>query len=181
MAKRESDDKLLLLLSKVEARRPGAQGSHEVCLVGDLGLDIIRKPVGIVAWVHLAARHGPLALHGPHLLDVVVVLGADNGRDVKVGHVVPVVEVDLAEHARLVVLALLDGIEVSLPLLGREGNLGLFLAVHNYTRDRHIALTGSEVDSARRVVQGPESDGAGSDGSSRGKKSQSGGSEAHFD
>lgn len=148
---------LFHLLSERETGGTRAQGAHEVILVGDLGLNVIRKPVDIVAGEHLTTRHGPRLCGRPHLLDVVVVLGVNNGRDVKVVQLVPAREGNLAKHAWDVVLAVLDGVEVADPSI-REGNSGVLLAVDLDGLHSRLTSVASEVDSTLNGVEGPEGD-----------------------
>jgi hypothetical protein len=157
-----------------------AQGSPEVDLVGDLGLDVIGKPVAVVAREDLAARHGVLGAGGPHLLDVAVVGGVDNGRDVKVGQAVPAVELDLAEHAGNVGTALGDGVEVANIVVG-ELNGGPLGTAHSDGVHGEGVLIADEVDGAHNVVEGPEGDAGGAGKGSRADEAKDSGRETHVD
>ena len=169
-----------LRLGKVETSRARAQCGHEFGGVGDLGLDIVPHPVGIVAREDLAARHGGHLILGPHLLDVVVVIGVDNGRDVEEGHATKGTKVDLAEHAGVVLLALLDGVEVANVLVSKVDG-GVLLVADSDGGHLGRAGAGSEVDGALDVIQSPEGDGAGLGGGGRGDEADDGVGEMHLD
>jgi hypothetical protein len=162
------------------ASAAGAKGLDEVDLGSDLGLDVVRKVVGVVAGEDLAARHGALGVGGPHLLDVVVIAGVDNGGDVKVGEAVPAAELDLAEHAGNVVLTLGDGVVVADPGVG-EGDLLLLAAADGDGVEPSRLGVGSEVDGALNVVEGPEGDGGGLGEDSGGNEGHDGGGELHLE
>lgn len=157
-----------------------AQSLDKVDLLGDLGLDIVGKVVGVVAGEDLATRHGGLGTSRPHLLDVVVVTGGNNGRDVEVGQAVPAAELNLAEHTGNVGLASLDGIVVADPGV-RELDGGLLSVVDSDGSDGGRSRVASEVDGTLDVVEGPEGDGGGAGNSGRGEKSQDGSSELHLE
>ncbi|KAH6611234.1 hypothetical protein Trco_001254 [Trichoderma cornu-damae] len=162
------------------ANGAGAQSADEVALLGGLGLDIIRQVVGVVAREVDTSRHGLVGLGREDLLDVVLVVGVDNGGDVEVGQSVPAAEGDLAEHARDVGSAVLDGIEVALPGVG-EGDGGVLLAVDGDGFEVGLARVAGEVDGALNIVQSPEGD-AGGAGQSRGSNQGSNrSSETHFE
>ena len=169
------------LLGEVETGGAGAERGDQLGLGGDLGLDVVGKPVGVVAGEDLAARHGLLRLGGPHLLDVVVVLGIDNGGDVEVGLAVPATEVELGEHAGDVVCALLDSVGVANPLI-RELDTRLLGVADLDGLDLLVAVAsvGSEVDHAGLVVQGLEGDAGGVGDGRGGGEGQSRGSEMHL-
>lgn len=169
------------LEGKGEASAARTESGHELGRVSDLGLNVVVHPVGVVARERLAARHGTGLVDGPHLLDIVVVRGGDNGGDVIVGHAVPAVKGDLAQHAGLVLLALLDGVVVANVLVG-EGDGRLLLVADDDGRKVGRARAGGEVDGALNVVQGPEGDrvgGLGSGGS--GSEAEESLGEVHFD
>ncbi|KAI6767204.1 hypothetical protein HG531_011564 [Fusarium graminearum] len=157
----------------------GTEGGDEVNLLSNLGLDVVREPVAVVAGECLAARHGSVARGGPHLLDVVLVVGVDDSRDVEVSLAVPATEGDLTEHTRLVLLALLDSVEVT-DVLVREGDGNvLATADGNGLRARETRVR-SEDDGALLVIKSLEGDsGSGSIGS-RGNEANESGSELHF-
>lgn len=157
-----------------------AKGADELLLLGSLGLDVVRQVVGVVAREVDAARHGLQGLGREHLLDVVLVVGVDNGGDVKVGQAVPAAKVDLAEHAGDVVGALLDGVEVALPGIG-EGNSGVLSTADLDGVDVGAAGVGGEVDGALSVVQGPEGDAGGRRESRGGNEGSNRGGETHFE
>lgn len=114
------------------------------------------------------------------LLDVVLVVGVDNGRDVEVGQALPATKVDLAEHAGSVVRTILDGVPVALPGV-RESDGGVLARGGGDGVNVGAARVAGEVDGALSVVQGPEGN-AGSAGESRGGNEGSNrSSEKHFD
>lgn len=164
---------------EVDASGALADGDDDVLLMGNLGLDIIREVVGIVAREDHAARHGRLGVGREHLLDVVLVLGLDDGRDVEVSLALSTVELDLAEHARGVLLSLGDGVEVA-NVLVREGHSLLLRGVD--LDGLHIpgVFVGGEVDGTADVVKGPEGDLSGGGNGGRAEKSKDGGGELHF-
>lgn len=130
------------------------------------GLDVVGKVVGKVAREGDTARDGLLLIGRPHLLDVVLVIGIDNGRDVEVRDVVPAIEGDLAEHARDVGLALPDCIPVSLPAM-REGDGDVLVTRDHGVWDLGGVRVAGEVDGAVDGVLGHEGDrvlGGGHDG-----------------
>lgn len=170
----------LLLLSEGVSDGARAKSADEVALLGSLSLDVIREVVGVVAGEVDTARHGLIGLSREHLLDVVLVVGVDNGRDVEVGQSVPAAKVNLAKHAGDVGIALLDGVEVALPGV-REGNSGVLAAVDGDGGNISIARVAGEVDGALNIVQGPEVDGGGGRESRRGNESSNRGSEMHFE
>lgn len=170
----------LLGLSKVHASGASAKGGDNVSLLGSLGLDIVREPVAVVAREGLATRHGGLAAGGPHLLDVVVVLRVNNGGDIEVGETVPGVKVDLTEHAGDVAGAILDSVEVADPGVGELDNL-LLLVADGDRLELRGAIARSEVDGTGDIVESPEGDTGGADGSSGGNKGHGRSSEMHFE
>lgn len=165
---------------KGQAGGARAQGGDDVGLRGGLGLDVVGQPVSVVAWEDLATGHGLLRRLGPHLLDVVLVVGVDDGRDVEVGQAVPAREVDLTQHARVVRLAILDGVEVADPRLG-ELDGRVLLVVDDDGGDIGRSRVAGEVDGALDVVEGPEGDSAGADGGRGGDEGHGRGSEMHLD
>lgn len=158
----------------------GTKGGDDVSLLSDLGLDIVRQPVDVVAGKDLAARHGSESAGGPHLLDVVVIVGVDNGRDIKVGSSVPATKVDLTEHARDVLVTLLDGIVVA-NVVGGELDSSLLLVADSDGINVGVARAGSEVDGADLVVEGPKGHLASSDGRGSGSEGHESSRELHFD
>lgn len=169
---------------RVRARRDRlirgrAQSGDEINLLSDLGLDIVEHVVGVVAGEHLAAGDRSLGAGGPHLLDVVLVSGVDNRRNVEVGFALPAAEGDLAEHTVLVALALLKSNEVADVGFG-ESDGGVLLAGDGHGLNLRVALTGSEDDGANFVIESLKGDGAGGnrgDGGGKGEKSLG---ELHF-
>lgn len=172
--------------SKGEARVAGTQGGHEVVRLGNLGLHIIGALVDVVARVDNAARHGiicqsiALLIDGKHLLDVVIILGMVNSRDVEEGLAFVTAKADLANDAVLVGLALLDGVEHASEA-GGEVDFGLLVVVDGDGVHLRGARAGHEVDSALNSVEGPEADRVGGDGSGGGSKAKEGLGEVHFD
>ena len=165
----------------VEASRALTKSGDDVGLISDLGLDVVGKVVGVVAREFLATRHGGLGLGRPHLLDAVLVIGIDNGGDIEVGLSVVARELDLAKHARLVLLALLNGVEVANELVG-ELDSRLLRAVDLNGVEEVLVVVGSEVDCALRIVESPECDLVGRTGESgRAEKSKNGSGEMHGD
>lgn len=157
-----------------------AQGGDEIRLVSDLGLDVIGEPVAVVAGEDLAAGHGKLGADGPHLLDVVVVVGVDDGRDIEVGLAQPATEVDLTEHASGLGTALLDSVEVADPRLG-EGDGGLLgVADLDGLNGGETGVRGEE-DISGVGVESAEGDSAGSSGGHGGDESHESLSEMHLD
>lgn len=148
-------------------------------LSGDLGLDVVREVVGIVAGEDEAARHGPEGLGRVHLLDTVVVMGVNDGGDVEVGLALPARELDLSEHARNVLLAVGDGIEVADVLIGKLDG-GLLGIAHNDGVHGEGVLVGGEVDGALDVIKSPEGDRVGASKSGRADKGKDRGSEMHL-
>ena len=137
--------------------------------MGGLGLDVVGEVVGKVAREDDAARDGLLLAGGPHLLDVVLVIGVDDGRDVKVGDAIPRVEGNLAQHAGDDGLTISDGEPVSLPAVSdldrhvlSTGNLGVWDL-------GHVGVAG-EVDCAVKVVLGHKGDRVGSVGGNCGRQ-----------
>lgn len=156
------------------------KGGHEVGGVGGLGLDIVGQPVGVVAGEVLAARHGTGLVDGPHLLDVAVVRGVDDGGDVEEGQAAKAAKGNLAEHAGLVLLALLDGVEVAAVDIG-EGDGGVLLVADSDGLSLGRTRAGREVDGTLNVVEGPEGDGSGVDSGGRGSEAEESLGEMHFD
>jgi hypothetical protein len=144
----------------------GTQSLDEIDLVGNLGLDVIREPVAVVAREDFTAGSEASVLGGPHHLDVVMVVGVDNGRDVEVGHAVPATEVDLAEHTGDVGGTLLDSVVVADPSIGEGDNL-LGSVADSDGGEVVEAGVGSEVDGSLNAVQSDKGDGS-SEGSGRG-------------
>lgn len=148
--------------------------------MSDLGLDVIREVVGVVARERVATGLGLLGVNGPHLLDVVLVVGVDDGRDVKVGEAHPATEEELSEHTRSIVFTVGDGVEVALVVLGELDTLGLAAL------DGHRLLLGAaggrgEDDLAGDIVKGLEGDGSGADSGSRGDEAKERLGELHFE
>lgn len=170
----------LLRLSEAVADRARAQSADEVRLHSSLGLDVIRQVIGVVAREVLAAGHGLIAGSREELLDVVLVVGVDNGRHVEVGQALPATKVDLTEHAGGVGSALPDGVPVALPGV-RESDGGVLAGAGGDGVNVGAARVAGEVDGALSAVQGPEGN-AGSAGESRGGNEGSNrSSETHFD
>lgn len=163
----------------VEAGRALTKSGDDMGLLSDLGLDVVGKVVGVVAREFLAARHGGLGLGRPHLLDAVLVIGIDNGGDIEVGLSVLARELDLAKHARLVLLALFDGVEVANELVGElDGRLLRVVDLNGV--EGVLVVVGSEVDCALRIVESPECDLVGrADESGRAEKGKNGSGEMH--
>lgn len=173
------DELAVLWLREVDAGESFAESGDEVRLVGNLGLDIVGEVVGVVARKYRAARHGRLAASGIHLLDIVLVVGVDDGGDIEVGHAAPSAKVDLTKHTRSIFLALLDSVIVTDPLV-REVDNSLLLVVAGDRGDLGETRVRGEVDGADEVIEGPEGDTGGAGGSCGGNESQSRGSETHF-
>lgn len=162
------------------------QGGDQVSLLGGHGLDVVGVVVGSVAGEVGAAGDGGLDLglelaDGEDLLDAVDVGGVDDGRDIKVGQIVPALEGDLAKHTGVVGGALGDGEVVALPALG-DGDHLLSIAVDLDGVDRGEAGVGSEDDGLGGGVLVPESDGVGCAGQAGSSSDKSGkvGSETHL-
>ena len=135
--------------------------------------------VSIVAGKLHAARHGRLDVGRPHLLDIVLVVGVDNGRDVKVSEAHPAGKVYLSEHTGNIGATVLDGIEVANVTLGERDVLLLPSLDHDWVH-RRGARAGSEVDGAVNSVERPEGNGtAGAGESSRGHQGSDSIEEAH--
>jgi len=151
-----------------------------VSLVSDLGLDIIREVVGVVAREALAAGHGLLGVGRVHLLDAVLVVGVNDSRDVEVGEAHPATKEQLAEHTGLVRGALSNSVEVALVVL-RELNSGVLGVADGDRLNLGAARRGSEDDSTSDVVQGLESDLSSVNGGGSGSKAEERSSEMHLD
>jgi hypothetical protein len=167
-------------LGEAEASRSLTESGDEVVLFSDLGLDVIREVVGVVAGEHLAARHGGLRVGRVHLLDVGLVVGINDGRDVEVGGATPARELDLTEHTGLVLLTISDGVEVA-DILIRELNSGLLGVAHSDRVHDVRVLVGSEVDGALDIIKSPEGDGRSVGESGRASKSKDRGGEMHLE
>lgn len=156
------------------------KGGDDVVLVSDLGLDIIGKVVGVVARERLAARHGLLGVGRPHLLDAVLVVRVNDGRDIEVGEAHPASEEKLTEHARLVLRTLSNGVEVTLVVV-RELDSGVLSAADRDGLDLRAAGRRSEDDLAGNIVKGLEGDGSSVDGRGSGSQAEERGSEMHLE
>lgn len=149
-------------------------------LLSDLGLNIVRQVVSVVAREDDAARHGRVGLGRVHLLDVVLVAGVDDGRDVEVGLALGAGELDLAEHAGGVLLALGDGVEVADVALG-EVDGGLLRRVDGDGIHGPAVLVGSKVDGATDVIESPEGDLASRGQGGGAESGENGGGELHLE
>lgn len=149
-------------------------------LSGDLGLDVIREVVGIVAREDDAARHGEVRVGRVHLLDAVLVVGVDDGRDVEVGLALPAGELDLAEHARLVVCTIGNSVEVA-DVLVRELDGSLLSAADDDRVDGEGVLVGGEVDGTLDIIQSPEGDRVRAGNGSGAGKGKDGSGEMHLE
>lgn len=149
-------------------------------LVSDLGLDIIGEVVGVVAREVLAARHGLLGVGRPHLLDAVLVVGVNDGRDIEVSEAHPASEEKLTKHTGLVLGALSDGVEVALVVLG-ELNGGVLRRADGDGLDLRAARGRSEDNRASNVIKGLESDSSSVDSGGSGSKAEEGSSELHLE
>lgn len=170
----------LSLLGEAKASRSITKGGDDVVLLSDLSLNVVRQVVGVVAREDLAARHGGLGVGRVHLLDIGLVVGIDDGRDVEVGHATPARELDLTEHTGLVLLALSDGVEVANVLI-RELNSGLLSAAHSDRVNVVRVLVGGEVDGTLDIVKSPEGDGGSVGESGRASKSKDRSGEMHLE
>jgi len=171
---------VLLILLESDAGRAISKGTDEVVLAGGLGLQVVRVVVGVVAGERLAARHW---LHGTsreELLDVVHVIGVDDGRDVEIDQIIPTTEVDLAEHAGNVGLAVRDSVEVASPARG-EVDSGVPRTADVDRRKLGQVSVAGEVDGTLNLIQGPECDARSAGDSRGGDESSNGKSETHFD
>lgn len=166
-----------LSLSLVRAGA-GAKGGDEVNLLSNLGLDVVGEPVAVVTREGLATGHGGVAGLGPHLLDIVLVVGVNDGRDVEVGLAVPTTESDLAEHAGLVLGTLLDGVEVTNVLI-REVNGNLLSTAHGNGLGALKTRIRGEDDGTLLVIESDKGDGGSSSVSSRGNEASESSSELH--
>lgn len=149
-------------------------------LVSDLGLDIIREVVGVVAREVLAARDGLLGLGRVHRLDAVLVVGIDNGRDVEVGEAHPATEEKLTEHTRLVSGALSNGVEVALVVV-REVDSGVLSVADSDGLDLGTTRRSSEDDGTGDIIKGLEGNSSSVDSGGSGSKAEERGSEMHLD
>lgn len=136
---------------EVKASGARAKSGDDVVLLGGFGLDVVGEVVGIVAGEDFTARHGALGLSRVHLLDAVLIVGVDNGGDVEEGQAVLARELDLAEHASLVLLALGDGVEVTDEVI-RELDSLLLRAVDRHRVQGVLVVVGSEVDGTLNIV-----------------------------
>lgn len=155
-----------------------SKGGDEVNLVSDLGLDIVREPVAVVTRESLAARHGGGSRLGPHLLDVVLVVGIHDGRDIEISLAVPAAEGDLTKHTGLISLALLDSVEVA-NVFVREVDSNLLGRADSNRFGALITRVRGEDDGALLVVKSDKCDrGSGGIGS-RGDEADESSSELH--
>jgi ApbE superfamily uncharacterized protein (UPF0280 family) len=158
-----------------------AQDGDDVVLLSDLGLHIVPDVVGVVTGEVVAARRGALGLSRVHDLDVGLVSGINDGRDVKVSLAVPATELDLTQHARAVVAALGNSVEVADKRVG-EVNRGILGAVDIDRVQEVLVVVGSEVNGTLHIVNGAESDLVGAGESSSGtQKGKGRSSEMHFE
>jgi len=157
-----------------------AKSDDDVVLGGDLGLNVVRKVVGIVAREDDTSRHGVERFGRVHLLDVALVVGVNDSRDVEVSLALPASELHLAEHTRRVLLAISDGVEVANILLG-ELNSGLLAAADNDGVGTVDVVIGGEVDGTLDIIKSPEGDGAGASESGRASKGKDGRGEMHLE
>lgn len=100
-----------------------AKEADELIAVSAERGNVVPLVVGVGAREGLAARHGVAGVHWEDHLHTLVVVGVDNGRDVKVGCAGEAVEANLTEHTGNIWLALRDGVPVASPA-GREGLVG---------------------------------------------------------
>lgn len=155
-----------------------SKSGDEVNLVSDLGLDIIREPVAVVTREGLAARHGGGSRLGPHLLDVVLVVGVHDSRDIEISLAVPATEGDLTKHAGLISLALLDSIEVA-NVLVREVNSNLLGRANSDRFGAFVTRVRGEDDGPLLVVKSDKGDRGGGSIGSRGDEADESSSELH--
>jgi hypothetical protein len=156
----------------------GTKGSDEINLLSNLGLDVVGEPVAVVTREGLATRHGGVAGLGPHLLDIVLVVGVNDSRDVEVGLAVPATEGDLTEHTGLVLGTLLDGVEVT-NVLVREVNGNLLSTAHGNGLGALETRIRGEDNGTLLVIEGDEGDCASSSVGSRGNEASESSSELH--
>lgn len=149
-------------------------------LGSDLGLDIIRQVVGVVAREALATRGGLLGFGRVHELDAVLVVGINNGRDIEVGEAHPAAEEQLTEHTRLVVGALGNGVEVTLVVV-RELNSGVLSVVDGDGLNLGTARRWGEDNLASDIVQGLEGNRSSVDSNGSGSEAEERSSEMHLD
>ena len=179
LAKHESALNIAFLLLTLAISRP-AESADEVRLGSRLSLDIIREVISIIAREDLATRGRRVGALGPQLLDTDVVVGVDDGRNVKVGKTVPALEGHLAEHTGDARGAVGNGVPVADPALrelGRYGGVALDVDVGK----GRVAGIGGEDDGAVGAVLGDEGDGVGGDGDGRGEHAEDDAGELHFD
>jgi hypothetical protein len=167
-------------IREVKRLSRATESGDDVGLVSNLGLDIIGQVVGVVAREVLAARHGLLGVSGPHLLDAVLVVGVNDGRDIEVGEAHPASEEKLAKHAGLVLRALGDSVEVALVVLG-ELNGGVLSGADGDRLDLSAAGGRSEDNLASSVIKSLESDGSSVDSGGSGSKAEERSSEMHLE
>jgi hypothetical protein len=156
------------------------EDGDDVVLLSDLGLNVIGEVVGVVAGEVVTAGHGALGLGRVHDLDVGLIIGVNDGGDVKVGLAQPAAELDLAQHAGDVLLASGDGVEVADKLL-REVDGDVLGAVNSDGVEEVLVVVGSEVDGALNVINGLEGDLVGADEGSGAQESEDRSGELHLE
>lgn len=141
----------------------GSENADEVNFFGCLCLNVVGLVVGVIAWEYVAAGDGRRCYLGPHLLDVGMVVGINNGGDVEIGYAHPALEGDFAKHTRHIWTALGDGVPVANPALGEVDGDGL-KARDNGIRERGVTDAGSEDHGALDWVLANKLDGVGQRG-----------------
>jgi len=140
-----------------------AESGDEVLLVGDLGLDVIGQVVSVVARPLLTTRGNGGVGSRVHHLDIVVVVGDDNGRNVEVGLAQPAVKGNLSKHAATsVLLALLNSVSVANPA-GGELDRSIVVAGDGDRVNGGHASSRGEVNGTLGAVLVEELDGVGAD------------------
>lgn len=158
-----------------------AESGDEVLLLGDLGLDVIGQVISVVARPVLAARGDGGVGSRVHHLDVAVVVGDDNGRNVEVGLAQPAVKGNLGKHAAAsVLLALLDSVGVADPA-GGELNRGIVVAGDGDAVNGGHTSSRGEVNCTLGAVLVEELDGVGADHGGSGSNKSGELRELHFE
>lgn len=164
-----------------------AKRAVELGLSGCHGLDVVGEVVSCAAREDSAAGHlglgGGAVLAGrPHLVNAGDVCGIDDGRDIKVGDVVPALEGDFAEHALGVGGVLANGEPVANPSSRESDGLGGSSCNLNGA-DLGVTNTGSEDNLSASAVLADESDSVGGANDRTGGSNDGSnlGEETHFD
>lgn len=178
--KREWEGRGIRHLALLHTRLALSQDGDNVVFLSDLGLYIVREVVGIIAGEVITARHRAVGIGRVHNLDVGLVVGINDGRNVKVSLAIPATKFDLSQHAGYVLVTLLDGVEVADKLV-REIDSGVTGAVNLDRVKEVLVVIGSEVDGALHTVNGAEGNLTGAGKRGRSQKGQDRSGELHLE